>query len=82
MKGDLKIALEINENISLAKRLAGQLNVLVKITGYGEKKMLQNAVKCVELAITACAFALDDIDDRANTGIRMDRREDGRDETD
>lgn len=72
MKEESLIALNIFENISLANRLAEQLNALVQITGYGEKRMLQNAVKCVELAITACAFALDDIDDRANTGIRME----------
>lgn len=69
MKGDLQIALEIDENISLAKRLAGQLNALAQITGHIEQLNLQSAVKCVDLAIMACELALEETENRASNGV-------------
>ena len=80
MKEDLQIALEINENISLAKRLMRNLNALIYVTCGDECGWLRVAREHVKDAIEACGDAMDAIDDRANTGIRMDQMEDGRDE--
>lgn len=76
MNEDLHIALEIDENISLSRRMLADIRTLIRISDGEERLLLREAEAKLSDAIRLCGDALDAIDDRANTGIRMDRRED------
>lgn len=75
MKEDLLIALDIFENINLAKRLMGNLGTLVRVTYGKELTLLMDAREGIKAAIDSFMDALNAIDDRANTGIRMEEAE-------
>lgn len=72
MNEDLHIALEIDENISLSRRMLADIRTLIRISDGEERLLLREAEAKLSDAIRLCGDALNAIDDRANTGIRME----------
>ena len=76
MRKYYNLAFGICENISLARRMLADIRTLIRTSDGEERRLLREAEAKLSDAIRLCGDALDAIDDRANTGIRMDRRED------
>ena len=76
------LAFGICENISLARRMLADIRTLIRTSDGEERRLLREAEAKLADTIRLFGDALDAIDDRANTGIRMDRNEGGRDEDD
>lgn len=76
------LAFHIYKDISLARRMLADIRTLITTSDEEERRLLREAEAKLADTIRIFGDALDAIDDRANTGIRLDRREDGCDETD
>ena len=76
------LAFHIYEDISLARRVLADIRTLIATSDEEERRLLREAEAKLSDAIRLCGDALDAIDDKANTGIRMDRSEGGRDGAD
>lgn len=76
------LAFHIYEDISLARRMLADIRTLITTSDEEERRLLREAEAKLADTIRIFGDALNAIDDRANTGIRMDQSEGGRDETD
>lgn len=66
------LAFDICENISLARRMLVDIRALIRRSDGEERRLLREAEAKLADTIRLCGDALNAIDDRANTGIRME----------
>ena len=66
------LAFDICENISLARHILADIRTQIRTSDGEERRLLREAEAKLADTIRIFGDALDAIDDRANTGIRME----------